>query len=137
MVTISRRLELPFCVCCDGCFVKSNHFELKRETRTLLTNLQEPQPQQLGHQDRCPVYRRPLVGTVVRTTPNTASSRRPNPNNEHKFRCARYSKLFKTRPGLNMHMQSHAGKRAFWCETCERCFTVKCNYTARRQNLPL
>ena len=38
--------------------------------------------------------------------------------------------MFKMRAGLNMHMQSHTGKWAFWCDACQRGFAVKCNYSA-------
>ena len=72
-----------------------------------------------------------MEGFSSRHESNTTSSRGMySANDETKLNCGRCSKMFRTYAGLKMHMQSHTGKWAFWCEMCKRGFTVKCNYVA-------
>ena len=66
--------------------------------------------------------------------PNAFSQKQNIWQVQNQFNCSKCSKVFKTRAGLNMHMQSHTGKWAFRCDACQRGFAVKCNYSAHMAN---
>ncbi len=43
-------------------------------------------------------------------------------------KCPECSKCFRGNSGLRLHMQSHTGQFSFWCDECQRGFSVKGNY---------